>query len=319
MKLLKDKFLQTTYKPLEDIFYKINKITEDLNVVFIFGSVSKKSARNLFIKYLKKSPPNLIYITIEALTKDLKENVLKRGVQQELIKLIELEYKVINLSYCVLIFPESPGSFAELGFFSKDIKTKRKIFALKDYEYVDDDSYVNRLIDYVHQDRDISSNVLKFKKTDQDKKKHFQKELVSKKFPSIVSKIEEPFVQTKIFLPKASHLLKKDDIQILSLALIHELILIYPYLTHNELKTIYKHCLSKNFKKISFNKDEMNYVLSLLVVSQYIKRKPIGDSYVFINLNPISFFEFDESIINDYELKRNEISLEIRMGKGINL
>ena len=202
MKLLKDKFLQNTYKPLEDIFNKINKTTEDLNVVFVFGSASKESVRNLFIKYLKKSPHDLIYITIEELTQDLKENVLKPGVQQELIKLIELEYKVINLSYCVLIFPESPGSFAELGFFSKEIKTKQKIFALKDYTYVDDDSYVNRLIDYIHQDRDISSNVLKFKKTDQDKKKHFKKELISKKFPKIVSKIEEPFVQAKISLQK---------------------------------------------------------------------------------------------------------------------
>ena len=61
--------------------------------------------------------------------------------------------------------------------------------------------------------------------------------------------------------------------QILPLALIHELILIYPYLTHNELKTVYRHCLSKNFKKVTFDRDEMNYILSLLVVSKYIKKK----------------------------------------------
>ncbi len=216
-----------------------------------------------------------------------------------------------------MIFPESPGSFAELGFFSKDIKTKQKIFALKDYEFVDDDSYVNRLIDYIHKDRNISSNVLKFKKTNQDKKKRFQKELISKKFPNIVSKIEEPYDQTKISLLKAPHLLKKDDIHILPLALIHELILVYPYLTHNELKTIYKHCLSVNFKKISFDKDEMNYILSLLVVSEYIERKSIDNSYCFVNLKPISFFEFEKNIIEPYTLTKEEISLEIRMEKGI--
>ncbi len=317
MKLLSDKYLKNTYKSLEDIFNNIKKVSAELDVVFIFGSASKESIRNLFMKYVKKSTHNLIYITIEDLTNDLKEYVLKPGIKQELIKLIELEYKVINLSYCVVIFPESPGSFAELGFFSKDILTQQKIFALKDYEYVDDDSYVNRLIDYIHKDRNISSNVLKFKREDKTKKKKFKKELSKKKFPNILFKIEDPYSYSWITLPKKPHLLKKDDLQMLPLAIIHELILLYPFLTHSELKTIYKHCLRINFRKITFNKDEMNYIISLLVVSKYIRRDRIGDAYCFVNLNSVSFFEFDKSINEVYKLKREEISLDIRITKGI--
>lgn len=318
MKLIKDNFLKKTYKPIEDVFKNINKITEELNIVFVFGSASKESIRNLFIDYAEKFSSKLIYITIEDLTIDLKENVLQKGIKQELIKLIDLEYKVINLSYCVVIFPESPGSFAELGFFSKELHTKQKIFALKDYEYADDDSYVNRLIDYIHMDRNVYSSTLRFTNNG-EKKKKFKKELKLKKFPKMLKKIETPYNAIKIPLTKTSYLLKRKDSQILPLALIHELILIYPYLSYSELKVVYQQCLNVSFKKISFNKDEMNYILSLLVVSKYIKREPIDNSYYFINLIPTSFFEFNENIVSDYELYKKEISLSIRMEKGIEL
>lgn len=318
MKLIKDNFLKQTYKPIEDIFKNITQITEELNIVFVFGSASKKSIRNLFIDYTRKLSSKLIYITIEDLTRDLKENVLQKGIKQELIKLIDLEYKVINLSYCVVIFPESPGSFAELGFFSKERDTKQKIFALKDYEYADDDSYVNRLIDYIHMDRNIYSSTLRFSNNG-EKKKKFKKELTSKKFPKMLKKIERPYDDRKTSLKKSAHLLKRKDSQILPLALIHELILIYPYLSYSELKVVYQQCLSISFNKISFNKDEMNYILSLLVVSKYIKREPIDDSHYFINLIPTSFFEFNDSVVGNYELYKNEISLSIRMEKGIEL
>ena len=318
MKLIKDNFLKKTYKPIEEVFKNINKITEELNIVFVFGSASKESIRNLFINYAEKFSSKLIYITIEDLTIDLKENVLQKGIKQELIKLIDLEYKVINLSYCVVIFPESPGSFAELGFFSKELHTKQKIFALKDYEYADDDSYVNRLIDYIHMDRNVYSSTLRFTNNG-EKKKKFKKELKLKKFPKMLKKIETPYDAIKIPLTKTSYLLKRKDSQILPLALIHELILIYPYLSYSELKVVYQQCLSISFKKISFNKDEMNYILSLLVVSKYIERKPIDDSYYFINLIPTSFFEFNESVVSNYEFYKKEISLSIRMEKGIEL
>jgi len=317
MKLLNDTFLKRSYKPIEDVFKKINKITEELNIVFVFGSASKESIRNLFINYTKKSSSKLIYITIEDLTIDLKENVLQKGIKQELIKLIDLEYRVISLSYCVVIFPESPGSFAELGFFSKELHTKQKIFALKDYEYADDDSYVNRLIDYIHKDRNIYSSTLRFKNSDGESKKKFKKELKSTKFPKILKKIDKDYDSTKIFLPKSPQLLKRKDLHILPLALIHELILIYPYLRYSELKVVYQQCLSKNFNKIPFDKDEMNYIISLLVVSEYIKRVSIDNSYYFVNLIPNSFFEFDENIVSNYELTKQEISLTIRMEKGI--
>ena len=320
MKLIKDNFLKKTYKPIKDIFKNITHITEESNIVFVFGSASKESIRNLFIDYTRTREPSLklIYITIEDLTIDLKNNVLKRGIKQELIKLIELEYKVINLSYCIVIFPESPGSFAELGFFSKEQDTKQKIFALKDYKYADDDSYVNRLIDYIHRDRNIYSSTLSFNNNGMKKKK-FEKELRSNRFPKMLKKIEEPYAERKISLKKSTHLLERKDSQILPLALIHELIMIYPYLSYSELKVVYQQCLSISFNKISFNKDEMNYILSLLVVSKYIKRVPIDDSYYFINVIPKSFFKFSKSVISNYEVHKNEISLSIRMEKDIEL
>ena len=90
-------------------------------------------------------------------------------------------------------------------------------------------------------------------------------------------------------------------------------------MTYSELKVVYQHCLSVNFNKISFDKDEMNYILSLLVVSKYITRKYIGNSYCFVNLIPTSFFEFTKDTVSNYELYKKEISLEIRMEKGIEL
>lgn len=220
------------------------------------------------------------------------------------------------MSYCVVIFPESPGSFAELGFFSKELHTKQKIFALKDYKYAGDDSYVNRLIDYIHEDRNIYTSILRFS-SNGTKKKKIKKELKSEKFPEILKKIEADCTLGKTPLKKQTSYLRRKDYQILPLALLHELILIYPYLSYGELKVVYKHCLSNNFKRISFDKDEMNYILSLLVVSGYIKRVPTGTLYYFENIISDSFFEFDKDFNDEYEMLKNEISLDIRMEKGI--
>ena len=121
--------LESYYYKIKFLFKNINSIREHLDIIFVFGRTEENNNRDLFLEYANRT--NLTpfkFVTIEFLYKDIiKFSSAHKGASSKKIKLANLELMAIKHSYSVLIFPESPGSFAELGFFSADESTREKI------------------------------------------------------------------------------------------------------------------------------------------------------------------------------------------------
>ena len=170
-------------------FTKIEKIQKHLNIVFVFGSAEKeirvsynrnkfayclikfipkltsylpekyklyKSQRNHFLGYTDQKKSNLKFVTIEKLFNDLKEfGANLKGVDAKRTRLVELERKAIEQAHSLIIFPESVGSYAELGYFTAFEESKKKIYVVNHYEFNGHDSYLNHLIDEIHNKRNL--------------------------------------------------------------------------------------------------------------------------------------------------------------------
>lgn len=188
MKNIKDDELINLYKKIDFIFKRIESIREHLDIIFVFGrapfnitSNQKKSSWNERIKKVfcsYKTEQNSIrtnfmnfvnrdnntqfrFVTIETLYDDLSQHAPLKGVKSKKIKLAELELNAIRNAYSVLIFPESPGSFAELGYFAAKEETRDRIVVSTHVDFVNDKSYIKSLIEVVHEDRDIDPIILK--------------------------------------------------------------------------------------------------------------------------------------------------------------
>lgn len=57
--------------------------------------------------------------------------------------LLELENILADSVDCIVIFPESPGSFAEIGAFSNNEKLAKKMIVLSNKKYKNDKSFIN--------------------------------------------------------------------------------------------------------------------------------------------------------------------------------
>ena len=133
-----DEELKKYFSNISFIFNNIKLIREHLDIIFVFGSVDKKSSgRSLFMDFIEnKQNTPFNFVTIESLYSDLREYAFKeKGAKLEKIKLAELEYMAIKNAFSVLIFPESPGSFAELGYFSAREDTRKKIIVSNQLKY----------------------------------------------------------------------------------------------------------------------------------------------------------------------------------------
>ena len=56
---------------------------------------------------------------------------------------LELENILADSVDCIVIFPESPGSFAEIGAFSNNEKLAKKMIVLSNKKYKYDKSFIN--------------------------------------------------------------------------------------------------------------------------------------------------------------------------------
>jgi hypothetical protein len=99
--------------------------------VFVFvcggqiGNSTNRSLRQQFLQWASHSLPNFICL--------LAEDALPSGFSlgsRRFINLTKFESLIADIAHCILIFPESPGSFAETGFFSNSPKIRRKTLVI---------------------------------------------------------------------------------------------------------------------------------------------------------------------------------------------
>lgn len=109
--------------------------------VFVCGGKlepEQTSLRQQFIQWAEHQLPNFVCL--------LAENALKDNFvagRRTFIDLARFESVIAGIADCVLIFPESPGSFAETGFFSGSRKIRGKTLVINPNEE-QSDSFLNR-------------------------------------------------------------------------------------------------------------------------------------------------------------------------------
>jgi hypothetical protein len=115
-------------------------ILRDSNIVFVCGGpIDEPSMRQRFLKYGNTELPHLRMFLAESAEKDFSTNE-----EATLHDVGEFEEIIGEIADCLIIFPESPGSYAELGFFSKNAELSKKILVVNNVDLQGKDSFIRR-------------------------------------------------------------------------------------------------------------------------------------------------------------------------------
>lgn len=126
-----------------DTFFHSKRIytKRDRRLVFLCGgpvNSRKPSFRRKLLKYARESLTEFRFFLAEDAARDL----FKYG-EPVFINVAEFEALLIDLADCVIVIPESPGSIAELGYFSAQKQARDKLLVVSDLEYQGDDSFLS--------------------------------------------------------------------------------------------------------------------------------------------------------------------------------
>lgn len=120
----------------EKIFAKVER-----RMVFVCGGPYGprfRSVRSRFLRYASTEIPYLHFFRAE----DAARSLALHG-PPEFVNVGRLEELIAEIAHCILIFPERPGSIAELGFFSKDKGLRKKILIANNLAHQAEDSFIN--------------------------------------------------------------------------------------------------------------------------------------------------------------------------------
>lgn len=127
--------LRTIAKKIKDeLFFPVN---QSKTTIFLCGADirNNKTARARMAEILNENPRfSLLY------PEDIFDDLL---AGQGHYSLLELENILADSVDCIIIFPESPGSFAEIGAFSNNEKLAKKMIVLSNKKYKYDKSFIN--------------------------------------------------------------------------------------------------------------------------------------------------------------------------------
>lgn len=112
----------------------------DKPVLFLCGgplSSRSKNMRRAFLEWSKGHLPQMVILLAEDAFRHTK-----LYDPPETVNLSDFEELIGSIADCVLVFPESEGSFAELGFFSGG-KLRKKVLVANSVAYQTKESFVN--------------------------------------------------------------------------------------------------------------------------------------------------------------------------------
>lgn len=138
-----NQFGHPTSEPLlEDVanLFKKKKIytSQDRHIIFVCGGNGRKSMRVRFLRYAHAEIPHMRMFRAESAAKDL----LTQGEPAPL-EVADFENLIAGVSDCVLIFPESPGSIAEVAYFCQSADVRSKILVVGKASLQAKDSFIN--------------------------------------------------------------------------------------------------------------------------------------------------------------------------------
>ena len=241
---------------LNFVFKARKSLKEHLEIVFVFGGTSKTpygSAREQFLSYAANCDTPFKFITIESIYDDLKKfSNIGQGITTKRTALVELELYAIKQSYSLVIFPESVGSYTELGYFTAIPETKEKIYVANDYHFASANSYLNHIIDVIHNDRDIRPLLMDFKSPTK-----------TQKFKELIENLTQDYT-TK------NSTIKLAESELFPLSITYEIIKLLPILTYSQLQMATEMILEE-FTSV-YQKKHFTTIISILVISSLIRR-----------------------------------------------
>lgn len=102
------------------------------------GALTQNNLRGKFLKYAEQGLQNWRYFLAEKTYEALIDD------SNQFINLADLEKFMSDIADCILIFPESPGSFAEIGYFSAYPELNKKTLVANKFEHQSKNSFLNR-------------------------------------------------------------------------------------------------------------------------------------------------------------------------------
>jgi hypothetical protein len=116
-------------------------LVPDRSLLFVCGGPvgpSVHSVRKQFLDYAATALPNFRIFLAEAAAKDITEYD-----EPKFLNLAQFEELISTFADCILLFAESAGSLAEIGFFAAHIGTRKKLLVVNRLEVQAAESFIN--------------------------------------------------------------------------------------------------------------------------------------------------------------------------------
>ena len=241
---------------------------KDRHIIFVCGGSMTKHSRSMrkrFLRYSNVLLTDYRFFLAESATQDfIKHN------DPEFINIADFESIIADIADCILLFPESPGSIAEAGYFSNSSQAIKKLLIANDSNK-QDDSFINIgivekanrlsnfrsviIIDYNHPDFSPIGNRL------------------TKRLPSKKSKNINPLLFQKLSYKE-------------KLYIIYETISIFIIITFDTLVYCIEYFFGKSEIKI------LKQLTSILIAANYITRIGENLDHFCISSSVNSFLDF---------------------------
>jgi hypothetical protein len=261
-KLLED--IGKVFSVEETVFERKDKYT-----VFVCGGEVSHAANSLRAHFLKWAESELTDIIPLLAEQAYRESYSDQS--PEFINLGKFEQLIAGVCDCVLIFPESVGSYAELGLFSAFAPLKKKVLVANEVEYHTKDSFLN-----LGPVQNIDASSL-FRST----------------IPISRVRLDEGFSAVKERLARLKRRSKRRVFHYKiyqQLSIEDKLLAILATVTFLRAVTLSGLTISMRTTFAAANKRELQHLLSILVAQRYVLR---SDDYFVLNPAMKPFVEFE--------------------------
>jgi hypothetical protein len=113
-------------------------LEQDRSLIFVCGGTHDSCVRNKFMRYALHDLREFRFFEAESAQKDF----YSKDVHESVDLVMPKDFLGV-LSDCTIIFPESPGSFAELGYIAKDERIRKTALVVNDADKQGTDSFIS--------------------------------------------------------------------------------------------------------------------------------------------------------------------------------
>ena len=225
-----------------------------------------RSLRQHFCSYARENLGNYRVLLAEAVS-----NELRKYSEPDLPNIALLERVIAEISTCVVLFPESEGSIAELGYFAGDDELREIMLVANDAKFHDDPSFISLgLVQLVDGDSIFPPLSFDYSNTEN--------------LVAIKERIEDVITPRKYRRKLPPPVYSQLDHKI-KLFVVFEIVRIFRVLTLDELEFAVKKIMR------SAQRDELQWYLSILAASSYVECTDSNPGYFFARSDADSFLD----------------------------